>query len=121
MGTVQKVDEFFGRYAAALLARDAKAIGGMYAVPGLILFPRKSIAVGDRAETEAFFDSAWDQYEGVTELDWHVEVVAEGPAGVWADVTWSWGEEPRERFMYQLVEGSEGYEVAVLTPLPIED
>lgn len=31
--------EFFERYAAALLARDEKAMAQMYAVPSLILFP----------------------------------------------------------------------------------
>jgi hypothetical protein len=39
MSDNEKVDQFFERYASALLARDAKAIAGMYAVPSLILFP----------------------------------------------------------------------------------
>ncbi len=37
--TTVKADQFFDRYATALLARDAKAIAGMYAVSSLILFP----------------------------------------------------------------------------------
>jgi hypothetical protein len=41
------VDEFFDRYAEALLARNAKAIAGMYAVPSIILFPGTSIPVSD--------------------------------------------------------------------------
>jgi len=120
-GTQQKVDAFFARYAAALLARDSRAMAAMYAVPALILFPGQSIAVGDRAQTEAFFDSAWSQYEGVNDLDRYVSIVAEAPGSVWADVEWSWHGEPRERFMYQLVEGGEGYEIAVLTPMRLED
>ncbi len=39
---------FFERYAAALQARDEKAVGRLYAVPALILFPGQSIAVADR-------------------------------------------------------------------------
>lgn len=34
-----KVEEFFKKSAAPLLARDAKAAGGMCSVPSLILFP----------------------------------------------------------------------------------
>ena len=45
MDTRSKVEEFFDRYAAALLARDAKAMAKMYAVPALILFPGNSIPV----------------------------------------------------------------------------
>jgi ketosteroid isomerase-like protein len=37
-----QVEEFFERYAAALLARDAAAVAQLYAVPGLILFPDTS-------------------------------------------------------------------------------
>ena len=33
------VEQFFERYAAALLARDEQTMGRMYAVPSLILFP----------------------------------------------------------------------------------
>ena len=47
--------EFFDRYAAALLARDEKAIAAMYAVPALILFPGQSIPVADASQTEDFF------------------------------------------------------------------
>jgi ketosteroid isomerase-like protein len=120
-GTQQKVDAFFARYAAALLARDSTAMAALYAVPALILFPGRTIAVGDRAETKAFFDSAWSQYEGVHDVDRYVSILAEAPGSVWADVEWSWQEQPRERFVYQLVEGTAGYEIAVLTPMRLED
>ena len=63
--TNEKVDQFFERYASALLARDAKAMAGMYAVPSLILFPGTSIPVSDANQTEEFFASSWGQYEGV--------------------------------------------------------
>ncbi len=119
--TTERVDAFFTRYAAALLARDSKAMGKLYAVPALILFPGQRFAVTDRAQTEAFFDSAWTQYEGVDEVDRYLSIMAEAPGSLWADVEWSWHGEPRERFVYQLVEGSEGYEIAVLTPMRLED
>ncbi|MEV4169598.1 hypothetical protein [Nonomuraea sp. NPDC049709] len=112
-----KVNGFFRRYAAALLARDAKAIAGMYAVPSLILFPGASIAVSDAGQTESFFAASWDQYDGIDELDQQVVIMAEAPGSVWADVTWSYSGRPRERFCYQLVEGGDGYRIAVLTPL----
>ena len=36
---------------------------------------------------------------------------------IWADVTWSYDGEPRERFCYQLARGDAGLQIAVLTPL----
>lgn len=115
--THNKADEFFERYAAALLARDAKAIARMYAVPSLILFPGKSIPVGDANQTEKFFDASWSQYDGVDAIDKRIVVMGEAPGSLWADVTWSYGGQPRERFCYQLVEGTDGYQIAVLTPM----
>ena len=112
-----QVRKFFDRYAAALLARDEKLIARMYAVPSLILFPGNPVAVSDRRQTEEFFAAAWAQYEGVDAADRTVVVLAEAPASVWVDVTWTYGGEARERFCYQLVDGSEGYRIAVLTPL----
>jgi hypothetical protein len=117
--TIDKVNEFFDGYVAALLARDEKAIAGMYAVPALILFPGTSIPVSDTSQTEQFFASSWSQYDGVDAVDRQVAVMAEAPAGVWADVTWSYDGRPRERFCYQLVEGADGYQIAVLTPLQL--
>jgi hypothetical protein len=115
--TNEKVDQFFERYASALLARDAKAIAGMYAVPSLILFPGKSIPVSNPKQTEEFFASSWGQYEGVDAVDKQIVVMGEAPGSLWADVTWSYGGQPRERFCYQLVQGTEGYQIAVLTPM----
>ena len=115
--TKQRVDGFFDRYALALLARDTKAVAGMYAVPSLILFPGQSIPVTDSRQAEEFFDAAWVQYNGVTELGKQLSIMGEGPGSVWADVTWTYGGRPRERFCYQLVEGPAGYRIAVLTPL----
>ena len=112
-------DEFFQRYAAALLARDERAVAALYAVPSLILFPGQSIAVRDAAQTEAFFASSWGQYEGVDAVEKRIEIMGEAPHSVWADVTWSFGGKAQERFCYQLVAGSDGYQIAVLTPLPL--
>ncbi len=111
-----RVQEFFDRYAAALLARDAAALSRLYAVPALILFPGQSLPVTDRGQTEAFFASSWGQYEGVEEAEPDVTVLAHAPHSVWADVTWSYGN-AGERFCYQLVERSHGWQIAVLTPL----
>ena len=113
--TKEKVDGFFERYAAALLARDASAIAGMYAVPSLILFPGTSIPVSDSRQTAAFFAAAFGQYDGVTDVEKQIAIMGEAPGTVWADVTWSYGGRPRERFCYQLTETAEGYRIAVLT------
>lgn len=115
--TSDTTDQFFERYAAALLDRDEKAIAGMYAVPSLILFPGQSIAVGDAGQTEAFFAASWEQYEGVDTADYEITIMGEAPGSIWADVTWSYGGRPRERFCYQLVERPGGYQIAVLTPM----
>ncbi|MGI8888855.1 MAG: hypothetical protein ACR2GB_07805 [Nocardioidaceae bacterium] len=115
--TNKKVDQFFERYAAALLARDAKAIAEMYAVPSLVLFPGNSIAVSDAAQTEDFFAASWAQYEGVHEVEKQITIMARAPGSVWADVTWSYDGQPRERFCYQLIDGEVGYLIGVLTPM----
>ena len=115
--TQQKVDGFFERYAAALLARDAKAIAGLYAVPSLILFPGTSIPVSDSRQTEEFFASAFGQYAGVTDVRKLITIMGEGPGTVWADVTWSFDGRAPERFCYQLIDSAEGYRIAVLTLL----
>jgi hypothetical protein len=111
--------EFFERYAAALLARDERAIAGMYAVPALILFPGNPILVTDAGQTEAFFAAAWGQYDGVDAVDKRIAVMGEAPGSLWVDVTWSYGGAARERFCYQLVEGDGGYRIAVLTPMAL--
>lgn len=108
--------EFFDRYATALLARDEAGIAALYAVPSLILFPGQAIAVSDAKQTEEFFAASWGQYEGVDAIDKSISVIQEGPGTVWADVTWSYGN-AGERFCYQLVERSHGWQIAVLTPL----
>lgn len=113
--TKDKVDGFFERYAAALLARDAKAIAGMYAVPSLILFPGTSIPVSDSRQTEEFFASAFSQYAGVDAMEKQTVIMGEAPGTVWADVTWTYGNRQPERFCYQLINSTEGYRIAVLT------
>ena len=77
--TTDKANQFFERYAAALLARDEAAIAGMYAIPSLILFPGNSIPVSDARQTEEFFAASWEQYEGVDSVDNQVVVMAEAP------------------------------------------
>ena len=111
------VDEFFDGYRDALMARDEGRVAGLYAVPGLILFPGQPIAVSDERQTQQFFASAWAQYEGVTDTRTDVRVVAESPGSVWADVTWHHVGAPAERLMYQLVDTEDGWKIAVLTPL----
>jgi hypothetical protein len=109
--------EFFERYAAALLARDEKAIATLYAVPSLIVFPGQAIAVTDGSQTEEFFAASWSQYEGVDAVDKQIVVMAEAPSSLWVDVTWSYGGRAQERFCYQLVARADGYQIAVLTPM----
>lgn len=110
-------DLFFARYAAALLARDERAIARMYAVPALILFPGNAVPVTDESQTEKFFAASWAQYEGVSTADHEVTVVLDAPGSVWADVTWTYGGRAQERFCYQLVDTPDGPRIAVLTPL----
>lgn len=114
------VDDFFNRYASALLARDESAMGRLYSVPALIVFPGQLVPVSDATQTEEFFASNWSQYAGVNEVQKHVVVMAQAPGTVWADVTWFYGGRARERFCYQLVEGTEGYKVAVLTLMTVD-
>ncbi|HSK89681.1 MAG TPA: hypothetical protein VK875_00075 [Euzebyales bacterium] len=115
--TNAKADQFFEGYSAALLARDEKAIARMYAVPSLIVFPGRLIPVSDAGETEEFFAAAWSQYDGVDAVDKQIVIMGEAPGSLWVDVTWSYDGGPRERFCYQLVEGVDGYQIAVLTPM----
>ncbi len=115
----EKVEQFFERYASALLARDEQVMAGMYAVPALILFPGRSIPVSDASQTEAFFAASWSQYNGVDAVDKQIVVMGEAPRSVWVDVTWSYDGTARERFCYQLVEGPDGYRIAVLTPMEV--
>lgn len=119
MTDTHTVGGLFAAYAQALLARDEQAVADLYAVPSLILFPGTSIPVTDAAQTAAFFASSWPQYEGVDTADPSITVMAEGPVGVWADVTWDHGAGPAERFCYQLVAGPDGYRIAVLTLLDL--
>jgi len=112
-------NEFFERYAAALLARDERAIARLYAVPSLILFPGNSIAVTDAGQTEEFFAASWSQYEGVDAVDRQLVVMGEAPASLWVDVTWSYGGQARERFCYQLIPATDGHQIAVLTPMAL--
>ena len=111
---------FFDRYAAALLARDERAVARMYAVPSLILFPGNAIAVGDATQTEEFFAASWSQYDGIDAVDRKLTVMAEAPGSIWADVTWYFGGRAQERFCYQLVPGPDEYQIAVLTPMALE-
>lgn len=112
------IHAFFDHYRAALLDRDAARIATMYAVPGLILFPGTSVAVTDRTQTEEFFTASFGQYDGVTDVDHELTVIAQTAHSVWVEVTWSYGGRPRERFCYQLV-GTDDPEIAVLTPLDL--
>ena len=115
--TSDNAAEFFDRYAAALLARDEKAIAKMYAVPSLILFPGASIPVTDARQTEEFFASSWSQYEGVNTVERQMVIIAEAPSSLWVDVTWIYGGKAQERFCYQLIPGPDGPQIAVLTPM----
>jgi hypothetical protein len=115
--TSTDIDRFFDRYSAALLARDADTIATLYAVPSLILFPGQSIAVDDAQQTAEFFASSWPQYEGIDDIQRTTTTMGTGPGSVWVDVTWTYGGSPREHFCYQLIDGANGPQIAVLTLL----
>jgi hypothetical protein len=92
----------------------------MYAVPSLILFPGNRILVSDARQTEEFFAASWGQYEGIEAVDKRIVIMGEAPGSLWADVTWCYGGQARERFCYQLVAGTGGYQIAVLTPMELQ-
>jgi hypothetical protein len=48
-GSTEEVEQFFDRYAEALLDRDEKVIADLYSVPSLIVFPDNVIAVSARS------------------------------------------------------------------------
>lgn len=116
-GTAQ---EFFDRYTRALLDRDEEALADLYAVPALIAFPQQSLAVADRSQTAAFFSSAFSQYEGVEDTSADINVIAEAPHSIWADVTWHHDNDLTERFVYQLLDTGDRWQIGVLTPLPTD-
>lgn len=112
--------QFFDAYTRALLDRDAAAIADHYAVPALIEFPGQRILVTDAEQTKSFFESAFEQYEKVTDVDVVATVAASTGHSIWADVTWKYqGGAPDERNMYQLVCTDAGWKIAVLTPLEL--
>lgn len=43
--------------------------------------------------------------------------MGEAPGSLWVDVTWSYNSQERERFCNQLVEGTDGYQIGVLTSM----
>ena len=116
---MRDAEEFFGRYATALVARDEQAVAQLYAVPALILFPGNPIAVGDASQTAEFFASSWAQYEGINAAEPQITIMGEAPGSIWADVTWRYDGKVLERFCYQLYAGADGYQIAVLTPIEI--
>ena len=110
--------EFFETYTRALLDRDAAAIAAHYAVPSLIEFPDQRIVIFEAAQTENFFRTAFEQYEGITRADADIDVVEKTGHSVWAAVNWSYDlDVPGERNMYQLVRIEGAWKIAVLTPL----
>lgn len=112
--------KFFDAYTRALVDRDAASIADHYAVPALIEFPGQRILVTDAVQTKDFFESAFEQYERVTDVDVVVTVIASTGHSIWADVTWKYqGGAPDERNMYQLVRTDAGWKIAVLTPLEL--
>ncbi|WP_166997387.1 nuclear transport factor 2 family protein [Paramicrobacterium fandaimingii] len=119
MSATETTQKFFDAYAQALLDRDAAAIAQLYAVPALILFPGQSVAVSSVEQTEQFFNSSFEQYHGISEASSDITVVAEAEHSIWADVTWTYGGGPAERFIYQLVNADGVWKIAVLTPISL--
>ncbi|WP_166979000.1 DUF4440 domain-containing protein [Paramicrobacterium fandaimingii] len=119
MSATETTQKFFDAYTQALLDRDATAIAQLYAVPALILFPGQSVPVTSVEQTQQFFDSSFEQYHGISEADSDIAIVAETAHSIWADVTWTYGGERQERFIYQLVLADTAWKIAVLTPLSL--
>ncbi|MCF8610954.1 hypothetical protein L5G28_12420 [Gordonia sp. HY285] len=123
MNTHEKLDpqQFFDAYAAAMLARDSKAIADLYAVPALVEFPGQAVAVSDSSQTEQFFAASFAQYEDVENVTPAVRTVAETGHSSWVEVSWSYDGTLAEQYIYQLVQTSDGWRIAVLTPLIEEE
>lgn len=119
--THDAISDFFTAYTKALLARDAQAVAAMYTVPSLIVSPGHSIAVSDEQQTADFFTGAWGQYDGVNEIVAETTVIAQAPGSVWVDVAFTYGGAARERFCYQLVPNKSAYQIAVLTPMTVDE
>lgn len=119
MNATETTQTFFHAYAQSLLDRDAAAIAQLYAVPALILFPGQSIPVTSVEQTEEFFESSFEQYHGIAEANFDITIAAEADHSIWADVTWTYGGAPAERFIYQLVLAGDAWKIAVLTPLSV--
>lgn len=117
--TTEAVERFFTGYAAALLARDERAVALLYAVPGLIAFPGNVLAISSEQQTSEFFAQSWSQYDGVERAEFSADIMGEAPGSIWADVTWSYDGEIRERFCYQLLEAGSAHRIGVLTPMPL--
>lgn len=113
------VHDFFSDYTRALLSRDPDAVAACYAVPALICFPGRSMAVSERAQTRDYFSANLPTYASVTTLKPELDVVAATDASIWADVTWHFDSMPPERYMYQLVLDGDRWRIAVLTPLSL--
>lgn len=105
MNTHEKLDsqQFFDAYAAAMLARDAKAIAGLYAVPALVEFPGQAVAVSDSSQTEQFFMASFEQYAAVLEVTPAVRAVAHTGHSRWVEVIWSYDGTPAEQYIYQVI------------------
>ncbi|MFC8921986.1 hypothetical protein [Cellulosimicrobium sp. NPDC057127] len=112
--------EFFDRYTRALLDRDQEALADLYAVPSLIAFPAQSLAVAERSQISVFFGSAFGQYEGIEDTTADIDVIASAPHSIWADVTWRHDNDMTERFVYQILDTGDRWQIGVLTPLPTD-
>ena len=85
------VQEYFDRYARALMAGDGRTIAAMWEAPALVIDDENVIAVSATEQVEAFFTGARDQYQarGITatraeilRLQWATERI------VVVDVRW---------------------------------
>jgi hypothetical protein len=68
------VQTFFDQFARALTAGDGKAIGGMFAVPALVLGDKSVQILSERQEIERFFGGAREQYHALGVTDTRAEI-----------------------------------------------
>jgi ketosteroid isomerase-like protein len=118
------VEAFFAAYAAALGARDAKAIAGHWGVPALVLSDQGALAVSAAAETEAFFAASMDQYRDAASAHPTLKHLGHlGEAVVACEIVW----EHRDKFgepiggeqgHYMLRRGEDGLRIHVYSPNP---
>lgn len=117
------IEQFFDRYAEALLAGDVKKVAGMYSVPSLVVVPGKISGAKSPEDVEEFVRGFISRFEPLKEYLPKFEAVASDADYVhWVDVTWSYDEDgtgirAQEHIRYLLTGENEKIKITAATLL----